>query len=230
MVVRVVENHDFGAMAFEHPLYEVEGDPTESIAVGDHNFADTTLSGTVQKGTQAGVFEVDPATNVFDDFVVGVPFTHKCNLPVEVTCVRLLSRGDSAVGDGDRARFPGGRVDAEMPMDVIELVELPCSGQSPHGSNLTLAGPCLVSVHGNLVVAIDLGVFDITHWSLTVHASLNPFQMSVFIYQCFFIRSYGALKKKFIIHKCTFVVDSAFHLYRAAFYQVLQAPARRGKN
>ncbi len=60
-----VENHDRCAVVFEEPLQELHAASSESVSVGDHNFADSACTYVVQKGEETGAPSVEAPRGPF---------------------------------------------------------------------------------------------------------------------------------------------------------------------
>lgn len=63
----VVFNHDTRAVELEHVLDEVEGEPRESVAVGNHKRAEAALTRESKNAAQAGALPVETGADVLDD-------------------------------------------------------------------------------------------------------------------------------------------------------------------
>jgi len=91
-------NHDPSASFCEDEVQELESESSKSVAVQDHNLRDQTSECSLQKGTQAGPFEVDPRCDVLDEHVARVRFFEIGDLAVEVGS--LLGAADPRVDVG----------------------------------------------------------------------------------------------------------------------------------
>jgi hypothetical protein len=80
----VAENHELAASLLKEELEEVEGNSTQSVAMEDHNFADTAGEDSFQKGEQAFALEVDARSDVLDDFDTRSVGLEEVDLSLEV--------------------------------------------------------------------------------------------------------------------------------------------------
>lgn len=97
----VVFNHDTRAVELEHVLDEVEGEPRESVAVGNHKRAEAALTRESKNAAQAGALPVETGADVLDDVGsrhAGVKLDESGALACEVAA--LLGRRDAAVEVG----------------------------------------------------------------------------------------------------------------------------------
>jgi hypothetical protein len=67
--------------------------------VPNHNFRDSSLVYSLQKGFKPGPLEVEAGADVRDDLVGGIGLLHVLDLTLEVTRRFLLGAGDSGVED-----------------------------------------------------------------------------------------------------------------------------------
>jgi len=56
-------------VALEQPFQEFHGDTCKSVAVGNHNFLDSSATDGVQKGEKMRAFPVEPTPRVTEEFV-----------------------------------------------------------------------------------------------------------------------------------------------------------------
>ncbi len=93
----VVENHEFSAVALDKPSDEFVPKSAKAVFVGNHNLLDISFDCRFQYGSKTFSFEIEPRTNVFDDFVFWVFSSHEFDLAVKI--VSLLGTGYSTVAD-----------------------------------------------------------------------------------------------------------------------------------
>ena len=93
----VVENHEFSTVFFDNPSDEFVPKSAKAVFVGNHNLLDISFDCRFQYGSKTFPFEIEPRTNVFDDFVLWVFGSHEFDLAVKV--IPLLGTGYSAVTD-----------------------------------------------------------------------------------------------------------------------------------
>ena len=91
----LVVNHEFAPGVLEHALDEVEGESTQSVAVGHHNLLDVAVHDAVQNGREACALPVDAGADVLDDLVVWVLAAEQFDLSLKV--LFLLGAGDAGV-------------------------------------------------------------------------------------------------------------------------------------
>ena len=96
-LLSVAENHEPCVVALEQPLQELHADVCESVAVGHHNFCDSTATDGVQKGEKTGALPVELAVSVLDELVVGVGAFDVIALTLEVGV--LVGTADAGVAD-----------------------------------------------------------------------------------------------------------------------------------
>jgi hypothetical protein len=95
--ISLVENHEFDSVLGKDPLDELESEPAEPISMGNDHFLNASSVDAFQKGKKPFAGEVDAASNVLDEFVVGVALLEVVDLSLEV--FSLLVGGDSSVDD-----------------------------------------------------------------------------------------------------------------------------------
>src|SRR5690606_22430909 len=78
-------------------FHELEGEATQSVAVGNHNLCDLSCKDGVQNPRETRAFPVEPAANVRDEFVVWVSLDKIVFLSLEIGS--LECRGDTGVED-----------------------------------------------------------------------------------------------------------------------------------
>ena len=97
-VCRLVENHDFATVLFHQESNDFAAESGESIPMGNHTSEFITAQESFQYPLVSFAFEVDAATEVFDDFRFGVAFPHEFDLRGQV--VRLRFPAGAAVAKG----------------------------------------------------------------------------------------------------------------------------------
>jgi hypothetical protein len=137
-----IHGHDAGPELFEQPLNEVEAEPCEAVFVGDHNRFDSTRHASVQKGLQAGAFEVETGTDVEELFDWGVGPAGTCfgSESLRFPVPELLAGGDSGVQSDDPGtcgcRFGGRHFDSPVP-SICQRVPYPAAGSPVADGALT---------------------------------------------------------------------------------------------
>jgi hypothetical protein len=110
-------------MGLKHPFDELESEPAEPVAVGNHNFSDHSLGRELQDGAEAPSLEVDARSDVGDDSVIWERLLHVVDLSLEV--VFLILGRDSAIADA--FFFPGAAVFSFFALETVFLVVV-CGG------------------------------------------------------------------------------------------------------
>jgi hypothetical protein len=101
------ENHEPCTCFRKDPLDKLTSVATQSVFVPNHNFCDSSLVYSLQKGFKPRPLEVETGADVRDDFVGGIGFLHVLDLALEITRRFLLGAGDSSVEDTYRFLFRG---------------------------------------------------------------------------------------------------------------------------
>ena len=137
----VAVNHEPRASLVQDPLHEFAAKATESIFVGNHNLCDQSCVDGVQKGDKMHPFEIEPASDILDVFVVRVVATKECGLAIEITM--LMGTTDASVTDSSSGsdRFSV-RCDPEEGLDVRELVKTLAVTVGTESVDLASFGPC----------------------------------------------------------------------------------------
>jgi hypothetical protein len=148
----LIEDHEFGVLASAYPVQELEGEPAETIAVGNDNLTDASLQDEVHHLQEPPAFEVEAGADVADDAVLGVALLEHLRLAFEV--VALLGGADAAVDealaddDGLALRLRGREADAAVVpaggLDALDLTILDPSAERGVG-DLVLAHQVLRS-------------------------------------------------------------------------------------
>jgi len=92
-----IENHEFCAKLFADVFHEVESKSTQSIAVADDKFCDTSLENGVQNFDEPSSFPIESRSNVLDDPVEWAFRFEVFDLPLEVALLVLAT--DASVAD-----------------------------------------------------------------------------------------------------------------------------------
>ena len=90
-------NHECCARLLKDELQKLGSEATEPVLVHDHNLFDQAGEDAFQKSCKTLSFEVEPAPDVGDDFVVRVRFFEILALSLEVWL--LMRRGDPCICD-----------------------------------------------------------------------------------------------------------------------------------
>lgn len=98
----VVRNHDTRSVEVKHVLDEIEREPGEAVAVGNHKRAEAALTRESKNLAQTGPLPVESGADILDDvgctIDMGVQLEEVLTLPAEVAA--LFGGGDAAVDVG----------------------------------------------------------------------------------------------------------------------------------
>jgi hypothetical protein len=80
----LIENQDCPTVSIDKMFDEFETEPCKAISVADDNREFISTQKSVQYGVKSFSFEVEPGTDVLDDFRFGELVPHPDDLPCEV--------------------------------------------------------------------------------------------------------------------------------------------------
>jgi len=95
MAVVRIENDERCSSAGDNPFDKVNSEPGQTVSVGHHNLFDISALDESQKPLERFPLVVESRTNVLVDFIRGVLFLHRRDLPLEI--VALLRGRHSTV-------------------------------------------------------------------------------------------------------------------------------------
>ncbi len=84
-----IENHDLPAVFLNEESEQVKAKAGKSVAVGNHRRELVSAQKSFQYGTQSFPLEVEAASDVLNDFCLGVEVAHSLDLSLQV--IALLS-------------------------------------------------------------------------------------------------------------------------------------------